>query len=96
MKPRNLLVSPADDAFFYAQLFLHKVVEPIGAKILHEKIKKVHKENQLEQTVVMLKRKLHDTHSPLKKIARFENSYNTKPYILTPIQKIRKRLRHGI
>lgn len=95
------LFAPRGDSFYFTEQAINKVIEPVGTGILHLggshiKLSTVHKRDELFKTVKWLERKVHATHSPIHKMGRFEHAFTKTPYLETPIQKIRKRLKHGI
>jgi hypothetical protein len=97
----HALFYPKDDAFYFTEEAINKIIEPVGTEILHLggshiRLQTIHKRDKLRKTILWLEHKVHATHSPIHKMIRFEHSFIKTPYLETPLQKIRKRLKHGI
>jgi hypothetical protein len=97
----HALFTPRDDAFYFAEATIDKIVEPLGKDVMHLtgshiKLQTIHKRDKLRKTILWMEHKLHATHSPIQKVVHFERTFHRMPYFQTPIQKIRRRLKHGI
>ena len=72
------------DSFYLAHRWLKQMGKGIGLS---------KKRNELLKTEIEMQRKLHKSHSGLRRLIRFKNKFERKAYLDTKISTIKKRMK---